>query len=199
MRGERKEKKRKKEGRLKGREREQAKPFDWVEYYAGQLGTALKGCSLAALYHQHTIHILPYCVAPVPLPSGGKGLRPRKAWLSESRSPKQNSTFLLLLLLSSFPVNQVTKRVTLVGAANPVAVAPQVQIGVGKPAFRDFEKTERRKIEFASWFYRFLGMNAQHIPTAAACNLPNVVTPTTKLLLLLLHNFAIVMSCNVNM
>lgn len=125
-------------------------------------------------------------------------MRPRKAWLSESRSPKQNSTFLLLLLLSSFPVNQVIKRVTLVGVANPVAVAPQVQIGVGKPAFRDFEKTERRKIEFASWFYRFLAVNAQHIPTAAACNLPSVVTPTIKLLLLLLHHFAIVMSCNVN-
>lgn len=99
-------------------------------------------------------------------------MRPRKAWLSESRSPKQNSTFLLLLLLSSFPVNQVITKVTLVGAANPVAVAPQVQIGVGKPAFRDFEKTERRKTEFASWFYRFLGVNAQHTPQQRLATFP---------------------------
>lgn len=75
---ERGRKKRKKEGRLKGREREeQAKPLDWVEYHAGQLGSSqrmLIACPLSLVHRSHPPMLSSTCASAF----GWKGFETQK-------------------------------------------------------------------------------------------------------------------------
>lgn len=88
VRGERKGKKkeRRKDDKKEGKEKNRLSLLTGWSVEPASSAQLSKDAHCLPFYHQRTLHIRPYCLAPVPLPSGGKGSKARKAWLSESRS-----------------------------------------------------------------------------------------------------------------